>query len=113
MAVMEQLPSINNAPPKAGAKKAEAKPAEVKSEVVQTSIVEIHVPLRYDPSVGYARRRLDVMLTQQQAETAKCIAEALDRASVKLPGGKQVESPTDVVRWILDEVAKKVKELTP
>lgn len=110
----QQLPSIDaKSVKKPQAEQAEPikKASDPVAEVVtavSNRIIEIGVPFRQEASIGYTRRRLDVMLTQSQAETAKCIAEALDRASIKLNNGKQVESPTDVVRWLLDEIRRGI-----
>ena len=53
---------------------------------------------------GYARRKLDVKLTESQALTLRGITLGLERQEAQLANGKNVANPVDAIRWMLENV---------
>lgn len=51
---------------------------------------------------GYARRNVDVRLTEAQAKTLKAITLGLERQEAQLLNGKNVSNPVDAIRWMLE-----------
>ena len=54
--------------------------------------------------LGYTKRRFDVRLGGAEAVKIKQIAFALTQKSAKLQNGKYVESGSDAIRWILENL---------
>jgi len=53
---------------------------------------------------GYARKSLDVRLTESQANKLKAIQLGLEAKDAKLENGRCVGNPVDAVRWMLENV---------
>jgi len=75
-------------------------------EVVQLQIetIRVEVPLGM-PGPGYRSSHVEAKLKPPQAETMQRLVVALrDRRAVTLEG-REVRTPADAVRWLLDRIA--------
>lgn len=78
----------------------EQEPQEIELHV-ETGIVEF--PMTTKP-LGYLKRRYDVKLSGQQAETIRKIHLGLSHAGATLKNGKHVDNGTDAIKWLLENV---------
>jgi hypothetical protein len=78
----------------------EQEPEEIELQV-ETGIVEF--PMTTKP-LGYLKRRYDVKLSGQQAETIRKIHLGLSHAGATLKNGKHVDNGTDAIKWLLENV---------
>jgi hypothetical protein len=78
----------------------EQQPQEIELQV-ETGIVEF--PMTTKP-LGYLKRRYDVKLSGQQAETIRKIHLGLSHAGATLKNGKHVDNGTDAIKWLLENV---------
>jgi hypothetical protein len=78
----------------------EPEPQEIELQV-ETGIVEF--PMTTKP-LGYLKRRYDVKLSGQQAETIRKIHLGLSHAGATLKNGKHVDNGTDAIKWLLENV---------
>lgn len=78
----------------------EQEPQEIELQV-ETGIVEF--PMTTKP-LGYLKRRYDVKLSGQQAETIRKIHLGLSHAGATLKNGKHVDNGTDAIKWLLENV---------
>lgn len=53
---------------------------------------------------GFLRRRLDCVLTNEQARKLKGIQLGLESQEAQLQNGKYVANPVDALRWLLENV---------
>ena len=51
---------------------------------------------------GYARKNIDVRLTESQANKLKSIHLGLEKQEATLENGKCVANPVDAIRWMLE-----------
>ena len=58
-----------------------------------------------DGMVGYCRRRVDVTLTSQQAETLKGILHGLEAKDAKLGNGRFVSTQMHAVQWMIENLS--------
>lgn len=75
-------------------------PQEIELQV-DTGMVEF--PMTTKP-LGYLKRRYDVKLSGQQAETIRKIHLGLSHAGATLKNGKHVDNGTDAIKWLLENV---------
>lgn len=75
-------------------------PQEIELKV-ETGTVEF--PMTTKP-LGYLKRRYDVKLSGQQAETIRKIHLGLSYAGATLKNGKHVDNGTDAIKWLLENV---------
>jgi hypothetical protein len=54
---------------------------------------------------GYARKSLDVRLTEVQANKLKAIQLGLESKDAKLENGRYVSNPVDAIRWMLENIS--------
>lgn len=69
----------------------------------EQSIIE--VPLGEIPPAVYITRHIEVNLDHVQSCTLRRVFEGLDASGARLVNGKRVASASDVVRWLLEQVA--------
>lgn len=72
---------------------------------VQAETALLEVPMTSQP-LGHIKKRYDVYFNGQQATTLRRIAWGLSQQSAKLKNGKIVDSGTDALRWMLENVSK-------
>lgn len=65
----------------------------------------IEVPLGEIPPAVYITRHVEVNLDHLQSCTLRRVFEGLDSSGARLVNGKRVASSSDVVRWLLEQVA--------
>lgn len=75
-------------------------PREIELQV-DTGMVEF--PMTTKP-LGYLKRRYDVKLSGEQAETIRKIHLGLSHAGATLKNGKHVDNGTDAIKWLLENV---------
>jgi hypothetical protein len=78
----------------------EPEPQEIELQV-ETGMVEF--PMTIKP-LGYLKRRYDIKLSGQQAETIRKIHMGLSHAGATLKNGKHVDNGTDAIKWLLENV---------
>ena len=85
-------------------------PVEVREEPYEPQEIELQVdtgmvefPMTTKP-LGYLKRRYDVKLSGQQAETIRKIHLGLSHAGATLKNGKHVDNGTDAIKWLLENV---------
>ena len=65
-------------------------------------VIELPVePL--DPD-AYLKRHIDLQLNRQQATGLRRVFDALHRRGVKLANKRYVQSPVDVIRYVLEQI---------
>ena len=86
-----------------------ATPEETKIEQVKEVEIaikmtdrKVSVPFLENFIEGYSRTRIDLKLTNSQANALKSIQLALEAKEAKLGSGKYVSNPADSLKWILE-----------
>lgn len=59
---------------------------------------------------AYRKTHVDLQLSGRQALGLRALFEGLDRAGARLENGRRVSTPTDAVRFLLEQAAKKYDE---
>jgi hypothetical protein len=88
---------------------------ETKSAVVAVDrMVIIEIPLMTQDPGGYTSIHLNTQLSPRQADALKRLTRAAHDRHEKLlptdayPSGRHVDTPTDAIRWLLEQVAGAV-----
>lgn len=68
--------------------------------------VEITLPIG-DAGPGYITNRVDLRLTDRQALTMRELLNGLKASGERLKNDYPIESNADVVRWVLESIAKR------
>lgn len=76
-------------------------PPEKKED--ELSFAQIEAPMS-GTAIGYIRKRYDVKLSGQQATAVRRLTLGLGEAGAKLQDGKFVESGTDAIKWLLENL---------
>lgn len=82
---------------------------QVRPNEVAIPLVGIEVPLLL-ADTGYMPRHADVYFKGSEGETVRGLREALNAAHMRLEDGRHVESNTDALRWLIQEVGRKAAE---
>lgn len=67
--------------------------------------VSISAPIAPFQAREYRPRQLSLRLTQRQADALKCLYLGLHSGDTKLQSGRHVDTPANVVQWLLERVA--------
>jgi hypothetical protein len=107
-----ELPSVGDLPSTAGQSAAvvadvpQPRASSVEPLSVRSSTGMIEVPmLEFDPVNVFVARRVEMKLSLQQAMKLKRIKLALEMQNAQLESGKRINTPADVIRWILDNIS--------
>lgn len=74
-------------------------------EAVSRSVV-IEVPLLEIADNGYISRHVEINnLPPKHAATLKALTRALHEQHAKTAAGRHVDTPTDAIRWLLDQIS--------
>lgn len=74
-------------------------------EAVSRSVV-IEVPLLEVADNGYISRHVEINnLPPKHAATLKALTRALHEQHAKTAAGRHVDTPTDAIRWLLDQIS--------
>jgi hypothetical protein len=65
------------------------------------TLVTVCVP-SFEWDSGYAKRKLDVSLTSDQASVLKSMQLGLEKQEARLKNGRYVSNPVDTIRWMLE-----------
>jgi hypothetical protein len=71
------------------------------------TILSVSVP-SFEWQSGYARRKLDVALSSDQAAVLKSMQLGLEKQEAQLKNGRYVANPVDAIRWVLENVKPEI-----
>jgi hypothetical protein len=67
------------------------------------SLVDVTIP-RFDGLDGYVTKRFEVRLKQTEASILRSIRAGLEQRGCKLADGRNIKTPLDAVRWLIQQV---------
>lgn len=74
-------------------------------EVVERTSCQVQIPLASAESDAYISRTFDVTLVRDHAITLRRVFNAMNAQHRKLKNGRHVDSPVDVIRALLEDIA--------
>jgi len=77
-----------------------------KENPLDDSTALLEVPLGAPVPLATWGIHLDTRLTPAQSGVLRRLTVELDRQQATLAGGRRVASPTDAIKWILDQLAE-------
>lgn len=60
---------------------------------------------------GYARRRVDLRLSDRQAHALRVLTKQLSADDARLLNGKRVFRPSTAVKWLLENIASQMEDV--
>lgn len=99
----DELPTLRKEPRKTVRKQPEPAIATNEKKDDGLAFVQIEAPMS-GTAIGYIRKRYDVKLSGQQATAVRRLTLGLGEAGAKLQDGKFVESGTDAIKWLLENL---------
>lgn len=85
----------------------QSKPTVVETIAIQTH--QLSLPISSKEYDGYAQRNFSMRITTKQAKTLQRIQSGLQSSCATLNDGREIRSPIDAIRWMLD----RANELMP